>query len=29
MDLVRSSLSLIARHLPQLVRESEQVRSVA
>jgi len=29
MDLVRSSLRLIARHLPQLVRESERARSVA
>jgi uracil-DNA glycosylase len=29
MDLVRSSLGLIARHLPQLVRESERIRSVA
>ena len=29
MDLVRSSLRLIAAHLPQLVLESERVRSVA
>jgi uracil-DNA glycosylase len=29
MDLVRSSLRLIAAHLPQLVGESERVRSVA
>jgi uracil-DNA glycosylase len=29
MDLVRSSLRLIAAHLPQLVVESERVRSVA
>jgi uracil-DNA glycosylase len=29
MDLVRSSLRLIAVHLPQLVLESERVRSVA
>jgi hypothetical protein len=29
MDLVRSSLRLIASHLPQVVRESERNRSVA
>ena len=29
MDLVRSSLGLIAAHLPQLVRESTRTRSVA
>jgi hypothetical protein len=29
MDLVRAALAHIAKHLPELVRESEKARSVA